>query len=290
LRKIRRLGAKPFVKWTGGKSRLLDEISKKYLFESGITKYIEPFLGGGAVAFDVLNKYNLDDVYLLDNNEELIYTYHIIQNHVDDLIPLLENIQCEYDKLDERERETYFYNQRNQFNKCKFFNVIERAALLLFLNHTCYNGLYRVNSKGEFNTPICHYKNPRIYDKDNLLAAHKALQGAKLINADYSYCERFVDNKTLLFLDPQRIDASASNIQKEKHEQNNKKICEFIMRCHEKGAKILLSSFVKNNTNSYFADNLSTNIFQYEFIKMKNCIANNGDNRTIYNELLISNF
>lgn len=145
--------AKPFLKWAGGKSQLLKEISKYYHFENkNITKYAEPFVGGGAVLFDILNKYNLDKIYISDTNAELINTYIIIRDHIDALISLLRKYQHQYIPLEKESRQAYYIEKRNRFNELKIngneAENIEKAALMIFLNKTCFNGLYRVNRKG----------------------------------------------------------------------------------------------------------------------------------------------
>lgn len=178
--------AKPFLKWAGGKSQLLSEIEKYYPFKNGmITKYAEPFVGGGAVLFDILNKYDLEAVYISDINAELINTYHIIQNNIDDLIFSLEIMQREFIQMDIVRRKEYYLAKRARFNDLKVngdSNInSEKAALMIFLNKTCFNGLFRVNKKGYFNVPMGSYKNPLICDEANLRAVSKFLQGVDII-------------------------------------------------------------------------------------------------------------
>ncbi|MBQ8004192.1 MAG: Dam family site-specific DNA-(adenine-N6)-methyltransferase, partial [Oscillospiraceae bacterium] len=166
---------KPFLKWAGGKGQLLKEIEKYYPFGRGvITKYAEPFVGGGAVLFDILSKYNLEQIYISDINTELINTYIIIRKHIEKLIVLLEKYQSEYIPLEIEDRKLYYMAKRDRFNDLKVngneAENIEKAALMIFLNKTCFNGLYRVNKKGLFNVPMGAYKNPLICDEKNLRA------------------------------------------------------------------------------------------------------------------------
>lgn len=161
---------KPFLKWAGGKGQLIKEIEQYYPFENGkITKYAEPFVGGGAVLFDILSKYDLDEVYISDINAELINTYRIIRDDVDDLIKMLHAMQNDFIPLDTDNRKAYYMQKRERFNDLKVNgneNInIEKAALMIFLNKTCFNGLFRVNKKGLFNVPMGAYKNPRICDE-----------------------------------------------------------------------------------------------------------------------------
>lgn len=161
---------KPFLKWAGGKGQLIKEIEHYYPFENGkITKYAEPFVGGGAVLFDILSRYNLKDVYISDINAELINTYRIIRDDVDDLIKMLHAMQKDFIPLDTDNRKAYYMRKRERFNDLKVNgneNInIEKAALMIFLNKTCFNGLFRVNKKGLFNVPMGSYKNPMICDE-----------------------------------------------------------------------------------------------------------------------------
>ena len=150
---------KPFLKWAGGKGQLIKEIEQYYPFENGkITKYAEPFVGGGAVLFDILSKYDLDEVYISDINAELINTYRIIHDDIDALIETLYTMQSDFIPLDTENRKVYYIKKRERFNDLKVNGNesinIEKAALMVFLNKTCFNGLFRVNKKGLFNVPM----------------------------------------------------------------------------------------------------------------------------------------
>ena len=141
---------KPFLKWAGGKGQLLKEIERYYPFADGhITKYAEPFVGGGAVLFDILSKYDLDEVYISDINAELINTYRIVRDDIDELSIMLYYMQNDFIPLDSDNRKAYYMEKRERFNDLKVngngnFNI-EKAALMIFLNKTCFNGLFRVN-------------------------------------------------------------------------------------------------------------------------------------------------
>jgi len=148
-----RIECKPFIKWVGGKGQLLSEINKLYPVELGknINKYVEIFVGGGAVLFDILSKYKLDEVYISDKNLELINTYKSIRDDVGILIKLLKEMEEQYTSLNNENRKLYYYEKRREYNNLKINieeNNIEKAVLFIFLNKTCFNGLYRVNKKG----------------------------------------------------------------------------------------------------------------------------------------------
>ena len=180
---------KPFVKWAGGKAQILDEIRAKYPegLGSAITKYAEPFVGGGAVLFDVLSNFALREVYISDINRELIHAYTTIRDGADELIDVLREYEARYLPADEETRKAVYYANRERFNTLKSANdtSVELAALFIFLNRTCFNGLYRVNAKGGYNVPQGSYKNPKICDADNLRAVSEALQGVTIVCGDY---------------------------------------------------------------------------------------------------------
>ena len=167
----KKLTAKPFMKWAGGKSQLLGQFQKYYpkeLKTGQIKKYFEPFLGGGAVFLDVAQKFSIESAFLSDINEELILAYKVIQRKPESLIEFLWKYSMQYNNLSEEERKEYFYEVRTNLNLQRFQinyrryseNWIPRAAQLIFLNKTCFNGLFRLNKKGEFNVPFGRYKNP----------------------------------------------------------------------------------------------------------------------------------
>ena len=198
---------KPFLKWAGGKGQLIKEIEQYYPFENGkITKYAEPFVGGGAVLFDILSRYDLKEVYISDINAELINTYRMIRDDIDALIEMLYAMQSDFIPLDTDNRKAYYMQKRERFNDLKINgdeNInIEKAALMIFLNKTCFNGLYRVNKKGLFNVPMGSYKNPLICDENNLREVSEKLQKVKIVCGDYKKSADFIDGNTFVYFDP----------------------------------------------------------------------------------------
>jgi DNA adenine methylase len=185
---------RPFVKWAGGKGQLLEALERH--FPETFGTYYEPFLGGGAVFFYLVGKRSRFNAVLSDINEELITTYCIIKAQVEDLISRLEQHKAKY----ELAHESYYYEVRKQ----KLEDDVERAARLIFLNRTCYNGLYRVNSKGMFNVPFGRYKNPRIVDRENLRLVSKVLNwsNAKLLVADYQEATKDAKEGDFVYFDP----------------------------------------------------------------------------------------
>lgn len=292
---------KPFLKWAGGKGQLLKELKHYYPFNSGkITKYAEPFVGGGAVLFDILSKYDLEEVYISDINAELINTYRIIRDDVDDLIKMLLDMQNDFIPLDTDNRKVYYMQKRERFNDLKVKgngNInIEKAALMIFLNKTCFNGLFRVNKKGLFNVPMGAYKNPMICDENNLRAVSGKLKKVTIVCGDYKKSADFIDKNTFVYFDPpyRPITDTASFTAYTENLFNDDaqiELAQFVNDMDKKGAKIVISnSDPKNsNTDDDFFDNIYSahRIKRVEATRMINC---NSEARGKIKELLISNF
>ncbi len=291
--------SKPFVKWAGGKKQLLTQIESLIpsdFFQSSVT-YIEPFVGGGAFLFYLLNKYpTIESAVINDINEDLITTYNIIKNKPLELISFLKQIQYEFYKLDEFEKQKeYFLNKRQRFNT-KGLDDIENSAIFIFLNRTCFNGLYRVNSKGLFNVPFGKYTNPLICDEQTLLEDSKLLQKVEILNGDFSQTLDYLNNKTLFYLDPPyrplTITSSFTSYSSERFDDNEqKRLCEFCNLINNNKQKFILSNSDPKNTNANdnFFDELYSN-FNINRIYAKRAINSKGSKRGDISELLIDNF
>ncbi len=293
---------KPFVKWAGGKSQLLSEIQKKYPQELGkfISKYCEPFVGGGAVLFDILGKYELEEVYISDINAELINTYRIIRDNIDELVSMLTVMQTDFIPLDAERRKAYYLYKREKFNYLKVNGNesinIEKAALMIFLNKTCFNGLFRVNKKGLFNVPMGSYKKPLICDESNLRTVSERLQKVTVVCGDYRKSADFIDDKTFAYFDPPyrpitdtaNFTAYTENLFNDKEQIE---LARFVDEMNKKGAKLVISNSDPKNSNTddnFFDDIYSAHkIKRVEATRMINC---NGEARGKIKELLISNF
>ena len=181
--------AKPFVKWVGGKTQLLPELRSR--IPNNFSKYFEPFIGGGALFFDYSPKRST----LIDINEELTNAYKVIKDRTDELIADLHQHIYEKD---------YYYQIRNvdRTSEYQTWSDVRRASRLIYLNKSCFNGLYRVNSKGEFNTPMGKYKNPKIVDEINLRACSQALAKAKIITGSFLEVEALVTSNDFVYFDP----------------------------------------------------------------------------------------
>lgn len=291
--------AKPFIKWAGGKTQLLPEIRKYYPFSDEIDTYIEPFVGGGAVLFDILNTYSLNKVYIGDINPKLINTYNVVQKNTDQLINLLSHYQTKYNQLSPENRQKYYENQRNLYNTFKtplsINEKIECAALMIFLNKTCFNGLYRVNKAGDFNVPHGKYKTPLICDTENLKQCSEKLKNVKIICMDYKQSIDYVDNHTFIYLDPpyrplSQTSAFTAYTNYKFDDKEQMLLKWFLDDVERKGGKFLLSNSDPKNydsTDDFFDDLYSD--YRITRIKSARAINSNGQNRGKISELLITN-
>ena len=296
------LSAKPFIKWAGGKGQLLKEISARYPSGLGkeLCKYCEPFIGGGAVFFDIVSKHEFKEILINDINFELVNTYRQIKENVDVLIEKLGLLQEEYLSASSEKRSEMFYEKRNEFNTLKTKNPaspdVNKAALLIFLNKTCFNGLYRVNSKGEYNVPAGSYKNPLICDEKTLKECNKALQNTEIKCGDYKECIEFIDFSTFVYIDPpyKPISKTASfNSYSHDPFGDNAQITlgEFVKTADKKGAKIMLSNSDPKNADpdDNFFDVIygELNLERIQATRMINSVAKD---RGAISEILVTNY
>lgn len=301
-------GAKPFLKWAGGKSQLLTTIESKFPQEvkktKKINKYFEVFVGGGALYFYLMNNYNVKEAHLYDINPELILTYNVIKNNPNELLDLLCKLQEEYVPLEDDDRKKYYLNVRESFNNdLKEFDFenyteahIKRASQIIFMNKTCFNGLFRLNKKGEFNVPHGRYKNPLICDEKNIKAASKKLKNTHIINGNYTVSEDLIDDNSLVYLDPPyRPISKKSNFTTyagfEFTDKHQTELADFYKRISNKGAKAILSnSDPKNeNENDNFFDDLYKD-FKIDRVQAKRSINSNAKKRGLINEILVTNY
>lgn len=289
---------KPFLKWVGGKGQLIDKIEKFYPFDNKINKYAEPFIGGGAVLFDILNKFELEKIYISDVNIELLNCYKVIKEKVQKLVDKLKVFENEFLVKDKEDRKIYYYEKREQFNNLKLENnseEVKRAALMIFLNRTCFNGLYRVNKKGLFNVPMGDYKNPKICDEENLINISKKLKNVDIIYGDYKKSYDFIDKNTFVYFDPpyRPLNQTSSFTSYTEYTFGDKEqieLSEYFKLLNEKGAKLLLSNSDPKNENieDNFFDDLYKE-FDISRIEANRSINSNGEKRGKITEILVNN-
>ncbi len=290
--------AKPFLKWAGGKTQLLNDIERQFPFKKNdVFSFVEPFVGSGAVLFWVLNHFpNLKLAVINDINEDLINSYKIIKSNVTDLILVLKSLEKEYHNLAENteEKKGYYYKKRKLFNTRKSDPILQ-AALFIFLNRTCFNGLFRVNKKNEFNVPIGSYKKPIICNEPNLLAISKLLQKVEILLGDFEKTENFASTQSLFYFDPpyKPLSKTSSFNAYAKGEFNDSeqiRLKRFCDKLDSLGTQWLLSnSDVKGkNPDDHFFDDLFSN-YQINRVMAKRSINANPNKRGQLTELLIAN-
>jgi len=256
-----------------------------------IDTYIEPFVGGGAVFFHISQKYpELRQFILFDINQDLVNCYNVVRNNPTHLISELKLLETEYLKRDETQREEFYYHIRGDFNKYR------SSAKLIFLNKTCYNGLYRVNRNNKFNVPFGRYKNPCICDEKNLHAVSKILKKTEIICGDFEESDKFINEKSFVYFDPpyRPISATASftSYSKEDFDESKQiRLSNFCRKIDDKGAKFLLSNSDPQNENPN--DNFFERYyrgFTIEKVKATRAINCKGYGRGPINELIIINY
>ena len=231
VKKLSAMQVKPILKWAGGKTQMLSDLLPKVPFSYG--RYIEPFLGGGAMFFAL----QPENAIIADSNPELINMYRQVSDHVDDVIRYLEQY--------ENTKET-FYAVRSQ--KWETLPAAEAAARTIFLNKTCFNGLYRVNKKGDFNVPYGKYANPRICDRDALYSASAVLKKAEILCSDYFLVlEHYAKEGDFIFLDPPYLPVSEYSdfkryTKEQFYEEDHVELAKIIMRLHERGCHVILTN------------------------------------------------
>lgn len=298
---------KPFLKWAGGKGQLIPQIDihlRRAQENNSLTKYVEPFVGGGAVFFHVVQNYSFDEYYLNDINPELIVSYITIRSDVSRLIKKLESIQKKYHSLNIEKQSEYFYKTRKQFNASRnsfdftTYNRewIKRTAQFIFLNRTCFNGLFRVNSKGGFNVPFGKYMKPAICSPENLKAVSHILQNAEIRHGDFTDSEKFIDDRTFVYFDPpyRPISKTASFTSYAKNsfdDSDQLKLAAYFKSLDKKGAVLMLSNSDPKNENPYddFFDDAYRS-FDVQRVSASRAINCNAEKRGQITEILVTNY
>lgn len=289
---------KPFIKWVGGKTQLIDSIEKALPkgFENQLNlTYVEPFVGGGAVLFWILQKYpNIEKAIINDINPDLTTAYKTIKTNPHELIKELRTIADEYLPLSEDERKIYFLSKRERFNT-KSLEPVENTSLFIFLNRTCFNGLYRVNSKGLFNVPFGKYANPKICDEQTILADSELLQKVEILTGDFEATLKYVGKNSFFYFDPPYKPlcetSSFNSYAKEEFNDNEQiRLGEFCRRIDLLGHNFVLSNSDvkgKNPKDNFFDDLYSQ--FEIKRVYATRMVNANAEKRGKLTELLITN-
>ena len=274
---------KPFVKWAGGKRQLIPILNENLPKSFGT--YHEPFLGGGALLFHILTQKQEQKCSISDLNSDLVLTYTTIRDRIDDLITSLKRHEKNYQK----NSKSYYYSVRENAPK----NAIEKTSRLLFLNRTCFNGLYRVNNKGKFNVPLGKYSNPNIVNEDNLRSVSKILQISKVSIQcrDFESVQRSAKKDDLIYFDPPYQPVSktsnfTSYTNKDFTYDDLSRLFDLCTKLDEKGCNVLLS----NSNSKEVSEMFSKNPWTINKIQANRSINSNSKKRTGHFELLIKNY
>lgn len=308
LNKTKLIPAKPFLKWAGGKGQLLEEFNQRLpeeiLKSKKIKNYVEPFIGGGAMFFFLKNNYHIKNSTIMDINKELILGYNVIKKKSARLIDELCALEADYLSKNEADRKDYYYLIRTEYNTQMIdfdyskFNSdwIKRASYLIFLNKTCFNGLFRQNKKGEFNVPIGRYKNPKICDNENISHVSKALKNTQIICGDFSTSEEYITPQTMVYLDPpyrpiNKTSHFTSYAKEGFSDDDQIRLAQFFRDMEKKGAYLMLSnSDPKNNDpDDQFFDELYSNYY-IERVPAKRFINCDASKRGSINEIIVRNY
>jgi len=274
---------KPFVKWAGGKRQLVPVLNENLPQIFGT--YYEPFLGGGALLFHMLTEHDEQKCSISDLNSDLVLSYATIRDRVDDLIISLRKHEKNYQK----DSKSYYYSIRESNPRSE----IEKTSRLIFLNRTCFNGLYRVNRKGKFNVPLGKYSNPNIVNEDNLYAVSNVLQSSRISIQcrDFEAVLRDVKKDDLVYFDPpyQPVSDTAnftSYTNKDFTYDDLSRLADLCMKLDSKGCKVMLS----NSNSKEVADMFSVKPWTMTKIRANRSINSNSKKRTGHFELLIKNY
>ena len=291
---------KPFVKWAGGKMRLLKEIEQRLpadFDEWDNVAYVEPFVGGGAVLFHMLGHHrNITQVIINDINDVLIETYRSIQKDPGPIIYGLKNLESDYNKLDDKEQKEMYYALRKAFNNTQNIDC-QKIILFLFLNQTCFNGLYRENSKGEFNVPHGRYKVHPLVNETNLWEIHDALKMVDILQGSFEIVGRQLEREHVFFyLDPPyrpmvekgnmftMYDRTGFN---DSHQERLKELCDYI---NERGWHFMLSNSDSQNSDGQAYFDILYNGYNINRIEVTRFINTYNATQKRPTEVIITNY
>jgi len=269
-----------FIKWAGGKTQLLSQFEP--FIPNDFNSYVEPFIGGGAMFFCMKKNFEPNNIIISDNNEELINVYKTVQNDLEELLVLLQGHKNNHSK-------EYYYKIRSTL--VEDLSLLERAARFLYLNKTCFNGLYRVNSKGLFNVPIGSYKNPNIVNEKNLREANKSLDGVTIKLQPFENSLEDVKPGDFVYFDPPYYPLSktanfTSYTKNAFLEEEQNKLADVYHKMDQLNCKLMLS-----NSDTPFIHNLySSNGYRVEKVQARRMINSNASKRGAIDEVLVMNY
>ena len=292
--------AKPFIKWVGGKSQLIEQLEAQLPADfdnwENVT-YIEPFVGGGAMLFYMLQRYpNINHAIINDINSDLATCYRTVRDTPEQLISSLKDIEKAYLALETEDgRKDFFMAVRERYNE-KNLDPIENTTKFFFLNRTCFNGLYRVNKKGLFNVPFGKYANPTICDPETIRKDSELLQRVEILNSDFEATFEYAHGNTFFYFDPPYrplSDTSSFNdYAKEAFNDDAQiRLKEYCDRIHEAGFRFMLSNSDckgKNEEDNFF--DVLYQAYQIERVWASRNINSNPNKRGKLTEILVHNY
>ena len=253
----------------------------------------------GAVLIDILQNYTVKEAYAFDINMELINSYNVIKRNVEELINLLSSIEKEYLDLEIEARKQYYYNVRQEYNSYRLQENeenIQRAAQFIYLNRTCFNGLYRVNKNGQFNVPMGNYSHPTICDECNLRGLSKLIQNVEFIYGDYKKSSQYIKENSFVYFDPPYRPLSATSgftsyTKEDFNDENQKELADYYRELSDRNVKVMLSNSNPKNTNENdtFFDNIYQG-FNIDEIYASRMINANSKGRGKISEILVTNY
>ncbi|MBI5906860.1 Dam family site-specific DNA-(adenine-N6)-methyltransferase [Candidatus Saccharibacteria bacterium] len=278
--------AKPFLKWVGGKTQLLGQFADILPPQTKIKKYYEPFVGGGAVFFYL----EPAEAVINDLNSHLIYLYRHVKSSLQELIDELEIIQSQYLPLNHEERKNYYYEARIKYNKIKTDDSVTKSALLIFLNKTCFNGMYRENPKGEYNIPFGRNNTVAIFDPAILENASRVLQQTKIMYGSYKNSLRSAGNGDFVYLDPPYVPLNNTTanftqyVSEDFNTRQHDKLKIIFDELEKRGCKVMLSNSDTKLVRSKYKEYNITPVYANRFVNCK------PGGRGKISELVITNY
>jgi len=277
-----------FVKWAGGKTQLLEQFIPYFPKDNQFDRYFEPMVGSGAVFFYIQKKFNPNYSMISDINENLIHLYIVVRDKVDELIEKLK----EHKSNHMQNPKEYYYLMRDKYNSIDYeseYDELEKSALLIYLNKTCFNGLYRVNADGKFNVPMGRYKNPAIVQEQKLRDASKLLKGVDIKTMPFEKIVNYVKKGDFIYFDPPYLPisntSSFTSYQKDAFLNNEQsKLAKIFRQLDNKGCLVMLS-----NSDHDFIRNLYDG-YDIKVVKAKRMINCKSEGRGAINELVIRNY
>jgi len=299
--------ARPFLKWAGGKTQLLDKIKSrlpKEINNGRYTTYVEPFVGGGAVFFRLAQTYDFQECYIADINSDLYITYTVVKRNVEELIDKLRIIREEFLNCDIETRRDFYTTVRSEFNRTKNELDCDRyseawtlhASRLIFLNKTCFNGLYRVNLSGGFNVPFGKYKTYSILQEEILRADAEVLQKTEIFQGDFTDIATHIDENTFVYFDPPYRPLNSTSLftgyaKNGFDDDEQRRLAAFFAECDTKGAHCMLSNSDPKNADpkDEFFDELYAG-FNIDRVPAKRMINSDSSKRGSINEIIVTNY